>query len=446
MSGPPALVAEIHAGRLDPAENVARAEAAIRERNGALNAVLDHDPEVATPQLAALRARLARGERPPLAGLTATVKDHIAVACWRMTDGSLLHRDRVARADAPAVARLRQAGAILVGRTNMSEFGCKGVTTNRAYGPTGHPLDPALTPGGSSGGAATAVAAGFCDLALASDGGGSIRRPAAHVGILGFKPSTGAVAHPAALSHTATLGAMARDADVLRTAALALRGHDPRDPVSLPMPDAARDPRTVRYAWSPTLGLDVAVDDDALAAAADLVERAAGAGLALERADPVWPQGAGEAGLMPLQHAALAAEWGEVWREDPAAFDPDIALQIEAGLSLMGPEVAAADALSRRIARAAAAFFADGPDLLLSLTTPCPAWPHARLAPETIGGRPCRPRDHAALTPFVNHAFLPAATIPCGHTRGGLPLGLQIVGPRFSDDLVLAATALLAEL
>lgn len=149
---------------------------------------------------------------------------------------------------------------------------------------------------------------------------------------------------------------------------------------------------------------------------------------------------------MPLQHAALAARWGDVWCVDPGVFDPDIAEQIEAGLALSGAEVMAAEAMSRRIAGAAAAFFADGPDLLLSLTTPCPAWPRDRLAPETIGGRPCGPRDHAALTPLVNHAFLPAATVPCGRGRAGLPFGLQIVGPRFSDDLVLAAASVLAGL
>jgi aspartyl-tRNA(Asn)/glutamyl-tRNA(Gln) amidotransferase subunit A len=453
-AGVPAVVAEIHAGRRDPGEPAARADAAIRARNGALNAIPDYDPAVIAPQVERLRARLAAGERPPLAGLAATVKDHIPVAGWRVTDGSALFRDRVARADAPAVARLREAGAILVGRSNMSEFGCKGVTTNRVYGPTGHPLDPALTPGGSSGGAASAVAAGMCDLALASDGGGSVRRPAAHVGVPGFKPSTGAVAHPDGLSHTAVLGLMAREADVLRAAALVLRGPDPRDPVSVALPADGRDPRAARYAWTPTLGLDAAVDAEALAAAEGLAARARAAGLAIGPGAPRWPDGAGEAALMPLQHAALAARWEAEWRADPDVFDPDIAAQIEAGLALRGAEVAAAEAMSRAVAHAAAAFFAGdagdgpggGPDLLLSLTAPCAAWPHDRLAPGTIGGRPCGPRDHAALTPLVNHAFLPAATVPCGRDAAGLPFGLQIVGPRFADNLVLAAAELLAGL
>ena len=148
---------------------------------------------------------------------------------------------------------------------------------------------------------------------------------------------------------------------------------------------------------------------------------------------------------MPLQYAALAAARGATpggpirtssTPTSPPRSRPDCRLD--------GAAVARADALSRRIAGAAAAFFAAGQDLLLSLTTPCPAWPYSRLDPAEIGGLPARPRDHAALTPLVNHAFLPAVTLPCGETADGLPLGLQIIGPRFSDDLVLRAAAAVA--
>jgi aspartyl-tRNA(Asn)/glutamyl-tRNA(Gln) amidotransferase subunit A len=149
---------------------------------------------------------------------------------------------------------------------------------------------------------------------------------------------------------------------------------------------------------------------------------------------------------MPLQHAALAAAWGAEWRDDPTLFDPDVAVQIEAGLALRGRDVAAAEALSRAVAGAAARFFAGGPQLLLSLTTPCAAWPHDRLGPAEIGGVAVGPRAHAALTPLLNHAFLPAISIPLGETSGGLPLGMQIAGPRFADDRVLEAAAGIAAL
>ena len=228
------LLGEIRAGRADAGEAVFRACEAIRELNPALNAIVGHDPAVAdlqvTSQLDQLRARLRAGERPPLAGMPVAVKDHIHVAGWPATEGSVLLSDHIAVRDDCAVARLRAAGAILVGRTNMSEFGSKGVTTNRLYGPTRLHLDPTLTPGGSSGGAAVATATGMCALALASDGGGSVRRPAAHAGVVGFKPSAGAIANPRNPSHTAVLGLMARDVGLVALAFAALRGRQPGGP------------------------------------------------------------------------------------------------------------------------------------------------------------------------------------------------------------------------
>ncbi len=436
-----ALVEDVLAGRADAGEAVGRAEAAIRAENPRLNAIVDYDPDLARPQIAALRARLARGERPPLAGLPVTVKDHIHVAGWPATEGYPPFAGRRAAGDDPAVARLRQAGAIVIGRTNMSQFGCKGVTTNPIYGVTRHPADPDLTPGGSSGGAAVAVAAGLAPLALAGDGGGSIRRPAAHCGILGFKPSSGAVPNPRSLSHTGVLGLMATEIDLLARAFAAIRGPDARDPVSVAIAPPP-EPAVLRWAWSPTLGLDLPVDRGVRAAAEAALSRLMAAGLAVEARDPAWPAGAGEEALMPLQHAGLASAWGEAWRNDPDAFDPDIGVQIESGLALDGVSVARGDALSRRIAATAAAFFADGTDLILALTTPCVAWPHDRLGPEVIGGQPAGPRAHAALTPLVNHALLPAISIPCGTAERGLPCALQIIGPRFADDRVIAAARL----
>jgi aspartyl-tRNA(Asn)/glutamyl-tRNA(Gln) amidotransferase subunit A len=306
-------------------------------------------------------------------------------------------------------------------------------------------MDPELTPGGSSGGAAVAVATGMCDVALAADGGGSIRRPAAHVGVAGFKPSTGAIPATNALSHTSVSGLMGRNVADIALAFAVVRGAHPADPLSLTFAAPKHgDLRRLRLGWAPTLGLAAAVDKAAATAAEAAIGRIVAAGFRVTPEAPVWPAGAHEAGLMPLQHAALAARWGEAWRRDPTVFDPDIAVQIESGLALSGVEVATADALSRAVAHAAARFFADGPALLLSLTAPCAAWPLNRLGPERIGGLPAGPRDHAALTPLVNHAFLPALTIPCGTDNSGLPFGLQVIGPRFSDDLVLAAAAAFA--
>ena len=173
----------------------------IDDLNPTLNAVVGEVPRGLDADVALLRKRIARGESLPLAGVPVIVKDTIWVRDQRVTQGSLLFSDFVARQDALAVERLRRAGALVIGMGNSSEFACKGLTTNKVYGLTRHPMDPTLTPGGSSGGCAAAVAARLAPLALGTDGGGSSRRPPAHVGVVGFKPSFGAIADPIGFPH-----------------------------------------------------------------------------------------------------------------------------------------------------------------------------------------------------------------------------------------------------
>lgn len=442
LADPAALAAAVNSGAVAPDAGVKAAHDAIVARNAALNALVDYEPAVAEQQLDVLVRRLKTGERPPLAGVPVAVKDHFQVEGWRYTEGSPLYRDRIAKIDEAVIARLRRAGAILIGRSNMSEFGCKGVTTNLLYGPTRHPIDERLTPGGSSGGAASAVAAGLVPLALASDGGGSVRRPAAHVGAVGFKPSTGAIADPRDFSHTSVFGTVARTVAGVALMFQALAGPDPQDPVALPLPpDSGKSLGTMRIAWSSRLGLDAPVDGDVTEQLGRTIEQLRAAGLRIETADPRWPAGASEEALMPIQHAGLAAAFGSRWRTSPELFDPDIGVQIESGLKLTGVDVSRAHGMSLAIARAAAAFFASGFDLLFSPTTPCPAWPLDRLGPDHIGGVPVGSRAHAVFTPFFNHAFCPAISIPAGNTWTGLPIGLQIVGPRLADWTLLRAAA-----
>lgn len=434
------IAADVLARRSHPGAAAMECADRIDRANPELKAFVDFDRGVLAPQIVALERRLDAGERPTLAGVPVAIKDHIMVEGWRYTEGSLLFRNRIADRDEPVVARLRNAGAILMGRVNMSEFGCKGVTSNRLYGVTVHPVDSALTPGGSSGGAASAVAARLVPLALASDGGGSVRRPAAHVGIVGLKPSTGVLADPRDFSHTSVFGILARSVADAMAMLQALAGCDPRDPVSLPDAAfaAAVPARAPLIAWSPRQGLDVAVDADVACDIERAMERLGEAGWRIERTDPAWPEGASENALMPIQYAALAAAHGASWLREPALFDPVIGRQIATGLALTGAEVAAAYALSVAIARSAAAFFGSGVDALLCPTVPCVAWPHARLDPETIGGAPARTRGHAVFTPFVNHAFCPAVSIPVPRAAGALPVGLQIVAPRLADRALLA--------
>lgn len=435
------IAADVTAGRTSAVESAKAALGRI-EAAKALNAVVTIDPARTLADAAAVDARSRAGEPMPLAGVPVIVKDNVWVGGWRVTQGSRLFADFIAPQDAIAIERLRYAGAVVVGIGATSEFACKGVTSSPLHGPTRHPLDPELTPGGSSGGPAAAVAAGLVPLAIGTDAGGSSRRPPAHVGVAGFKPSYGAIPYgPGFTEPFFGLSVIAPIAATVADIALAfevMEGIDPRDPDSASIAQEPADIAGLRIAFSPRLGLDVAVDDAVANGVVSAVERLAAAGLRVMRDDPVWPAGATEEAIMPLQHAGLAALHGNTFRKDPAVFDPDIANQIEQGLSWSGAEVAGALVASAAIAKAFAAFLGEI-DLLLTPTVPCVAWPLTQLGPNTIGGKAVSPRAHAAFTPFVNHARLPAISIPCGTDRCGLPFGLQIIAARGQDRTLLEA-------
>ncbi|WP_109096696.1 amidase [Azospirillum sp. TSH64] len=445
-----AIAEAVRTGRSSARAATEAALARIAAGNPALNAFVSVDEADALAEADAVDRRLAAGETPLLAGVPVAVKDTIWVAGRRVTQGSRLFADFRAPADAIAVERLRAAGAVIVGMTNSSEFACKGVTTNPLFGPTRHPQDPSLTPGGSSGGPAVAVAAGLVPLALGTDAGGSSRRPPAHVGAVGFKPSFGAIPYGPGFAEPFTgIAVMAPiTADVADATLMfeALSGPDPRDPESIAVaPADSRSPSSLTVAYSPRLGLDAPIDEDVRQAVEHAMEVLERAGVRVVRRDPIWPAGVTETALMPLQHAGLAALYGDAFRRDPAQFDPDIAVQIERGLTLTGPEVAAAQLLGVKVARALAAFFTDT-DLLVGPTTPCVAWPLDRLGPETIGGQAVPPRAHAVFTPLFNHAKVPALSLPCGTGRAGLPVGLQIVAQRGQDRRVLRFAAFIENL
>jgi aspartyl-tRNA(Asn)/glutamyl-tRNA(Gln) amidotransferase subunit A len=435
------IAADVAAGRTSAVE-IAKAALARIEAAKALNAVVTIDPARTLADAVAVDDRLRSGETMPLAGVPIIVKDNIWTGGWSVTQGSRLFADFIAPQDAIAVERLRKAGAVVVGIGATSEFACKGVTTSPLFGPTRHPLDPALTPGGSSGGPAAAVAAGLVPLAIGTDAGGSSRRPPAHVGVAGFKPSYGAIPYGPGFAEPffglSVIAPIAADVADIALAFEAMAGVDPRDPDAAGIAQEAQDIADLRIAFSPRLGLDVAVDDVVADGIASAVARLAVSGLRITHRDPVWPAGATEEAIMPLQHAGLAALYGDAFRKDPTVFDPDIAKQIERGLSWSGTDVAGALIASTAITNAFAAFFSDT-DLLLAPTVPCVAWPFTQLGPDMIGGRPASPRGHAVFTPFVNHARLPAISIPCGTDTRGLPFGLQIIARRGQDRTLLRA-------
>jgi aspartyl-tRNA(Asn)/glutamyl-tRNA(Gln) amidotransferase subunit A len=436
--------AAVLSGAAHPREAVEIALDAAAALNPALNALTVIDADGARAQADALAGRLKRGERPPLAGAPLIVKDNIWVEGLRITQGSRLFADFVAPQDAIAVARARTAGAIVIGIGACSEFACKGQTETPLHGVTRNPADLSRTPGGSSGGCAAAVGARIAPLALGTDAGGSSRRPPAHCGVVGFKPSLGAIPYGPSFAEAgwdiSSVCPITRDVGDAAALFEALAGPDPFDAASFLALEVARPVDTLRIGWAPTFGLDVPVDADVAALTAGAVARLRAAGFAIADMAPDWPEGLGETAIMPLQHAGLAALHGAAWRADPGRFDPDIGAQIDSGLALSGTDVARALDASLAIRRTLGAFFARC-DLLLTPTTPCPAWPVGQRGPETIGGLPARPRGHAAFTPLVNHARAPAISIPCASTADGLPLGLQIVAGVGRDRTLLAAAA-----
>ena len=409
----------------------------------ALNAVVTSDVERTLAEAATIDHRVALGDDMPLAGVPVVVKDNIWVEGWRVTQGSRLFADFIAPCDAIAVERLKTAGAVIVGMGATSEFACKGVTTSRLFGPTRHPLNPELTPGGSSGGPATAVAAGLVPLAIGTDAGGSSRRPPAHVGVVGFKPSYGAIPYGPGFAEPffgiSAIAPIARNVADTALAFEAMAGFDPRDSDSTAIESDPVGTSARRIAFAPTLGLGATVDSVIADRLEVVVRHLCRTGLLIARRDPVWPPGATEEALMPLQHAGLAAIYGADFLKDPEQFDPDIARQIERGLSWKGTDIAAALAASSAIKDAFTAFFHEF-DLLLAPTVPCVAWPLVQLGPTMIGGKEARPRAHAVFTPFVNHARLPAISIPCGYDANGLPFGLQVIARRGHDRLLLRTT------
>ena len=421
--------------------------------NPALNALVQFHPDQVRADAADVDWRLAAGAKLPLAGLPVTVKDNVWVAGYVQQQGSRLFDGFVAPRDAWVVGRLKALGAVVLGITNCSEFACKGNTVNLVYGATRHPHDPTLTPGGSSGGAAAALAAGLGLLAIATDAGGSVRRPAAHTGLVGLKPSPGLIPHPWGFAEPnyglSVIGLLGRDVGDVAWLFDLLIAFDASDPSAPPLPvglgagELQTPSRDLRIGWSPRLGCGFAVDNDVATTLQARVDTLRTQGWNIADADPVWPDGAREYPLIKLQHAGLHALYGHHLVADRHLIDPDLLAQIELGGSVTAADLAAALRMRERITRALAVYF-DSFDLLLTPTAPVTAWPVDQLAPPLIEGQPASYRGHAAFTPLFNYAGVPALSVPAGLVRG-LPVGMQVIAPRYEDARVLQFSAVLEE-
>jgi aspartyl-tRNA(Asn)/glutamyl-tRNA(Gln) amidotransferase subunit A len=446
-----ALATQVQTGTTTAAAVADHFIARVQALNPALNALVQFHPDRVRAEALDIDRRLFSGARLPLAGVPVTVKDNVWVAGYAQQQGSRVFDGFVAPRDAWVVARLKALGAVVLGITNCSEFACKGNTVNLVYGATRHPQDQALTPGGSSGGAVAALAAGLGLLAIATDAGGSTRRPAAHTGLVGLKPSPGLIPHPwgfaepnFGLSVIGLLGRCVADVAWLFDQLMAFDAGDPAAPplpVDLGVGDLQPPPRNLRIGWSPQLGCGFAVDADVAAALQARVDALRAQGWSIRDADPAWPDGTREYPLIKLQHAGLHALYGQHLAAGHPPIDPDLAAQITLGASVTPADLAAALRLRERISSALADYF-DRFDLLLTPTAPVTAWPIDQLGPPMIGGMPAGPRGHAAFTPLFNYAGVPAISVPAGTVRD-LPVGMQVVAPRYEDARAMQFAAIL---
>ena len=381
----------------------------------------------------------------PLHGVPVSVKDLIALGGAPFTLGSRSMADNVASADAAAVERLRNAGAIIIGKTTTSEYGCKAVGESPLTGSTRNPWDPAKTAGGSSAGAAASVAAGVTAVAVGTDGGGSIRIPAALCGLVGVKAQFGRVpvypmpATPT-LAHVCPLARNVRDAALLFAA---LAGYDPRDPHSVPQPvpdviaACERDPRALRIAWSPTYGY-APVEPEVRA----IAERAARAfvGLGCSVDEVAAPFGADPADLWTAEfYAGIGARLGPVLRTRPELLDPDVAAVVERAIAIRAEDYYRAVFGRYEFRERVSRFFANY-DLLLSPTLPVAGVDAGVAIPAGLSDRNIV--TWVCFTYPFNLTGQPAASIPAGFTTAGLPVGLQLVArPYREEDLFAAAAA-----
>jgi aspartyl-tRNA(Asn)/glutamyl-tRNA(Gln) amidotransferase subunit A len=440
----------LRARTLSPVELVEAHLARIELANPAINAYVTLCAERALEEARAAQGAILGGSDnlPPLLGIPVSIKDLVFTEGVRTTSGSRIFADRVPDQDAHSVARLRQAGAIVLGKTNTPEFGFKAVTDNPLFGATRNPWDLSRTSGGSSGGAAAAAAAGLAPLNLGTDGGGSIRIPASLCGIFGLKPAYGRVSNSPTPIGWTSLGHPGPMTRTVRDAALMLQcmaGPSELDRISLP----ATDDDWVRAVETAPSGLKVGftldwggkqpLDPEVRRLVSDAV-RVFVSDLGCEVVDEAPDLEAATAIFNAVVSGYTAGELSPYlphWRDQ---MDPALVRYIErTNATLTLADFIQADQARNLLAREVGAFF-EKFDLLLTPTLAVPAFDLEAGFPRNIDGVSADPLTWLMTYPF-NLTGHPAASIPCGFTSEGLPVGLQVVGRRFAEATVLQACA-----
>jgi amidase len=442
-------------GTLSPVELLDACLSRIAAVNPAVNAVVTLAEDEARSAARAAEAAIMRGESlGPLHGLPVLIKDTQDTAGLRTTYGSPLFADHVPAADAGSVARLRAAGAIILGKTNTPEWAAGGNTRNPVHGATGNAFDPARSAAGSSGGSAVALACGMAPLASGSDTGGSLRNPAAYAGIVGFRPSYGLVPSERRIfgwSNLPTDGPMARTVADAALMLSVMASDDARDPLSYTLPNEPVRGRRERWAPPPPVALSklrvAATEDFGFAPTEAHIRRVFGD--RVTKLSPLFadcgfatPDCAGaDQAFAVLRAAVFLATHEKNYRERPDMLGPNVRANVEEGLNYSLKDYARAAADQTRIYRSFQQFFAQH-DILISPAITLSPRPWTELYPAEIDGTPTRSYFHwLALAYAVTLAGHPALSLPLGKDEAGMPFGLQIVGPRGGDAMVLGVAA-----
>jgi aspartyl-tRNA(Asn)/glutamyl-tRNA(Gln) amidotransferase subunit A len=425
----------------DPLACLELAQRRIEKLNARLNAIIAVAPDLRSQAERSARRYADRRPLSLLDGVPVLVKDNILAAGMPCVWGSRVFRDFVPEADELPVARLRAAGALIVGKTNVPELTFEGITWNPVFGATRNPYDLELTPGGSSGGSVAAVASGLTPVALGTDGGGSIRRPASHTGLVGLKPSIGAVPRvnslPMMLLDLEVIGPLARTVEDTRTLFDVIAGPDPRDRRSLFSLEVKRsEPLRVLYVQrfgDAPLDREIAASVDAAARALESL------GCRLET------------GSLPLDLGPLNAFWARFGAAGVAyvmsmhpgkehLLGPRFQRMLEDGRKVSAAEYLAGFELFERLRREAQSLFARW-DVVMTPSAAALPWPAEQLYPETIDGQQVGPRGHAVYTAWVNACGIPAINLPCAASSRGLPIGFQLAAAFGADRLLLGVAA-----
>jgi aspartyl-tRNA(Asn)/glutamyl-tRNA(Gln) amidotransferase subunit A len=427
---------------LTPLEVAQACLARLEAVNPQLNAVIARRDTRFLEEAQAATVRHARGQPlSALDGIPLTVKDSLFTADLPTTWGTPGLRSYQSRHDELAVARARAAGALIIGKTNVPEFALEGYTANPLFGVTRNPWDLRLTPGGSSGGAVAAVASGIAPLAIGQDGGGSIRRPAAHAGLVGLKPTLSAVPRehvlPSLLLDFEVIGPLARSVADARLLFETLRGPSSVDRSSLAAAYAAAQPPRkgpLRVLYVERLG-NAPLDPQVAASVGRAVGQVAALGhrvdagplpLDLDFFSEAWPQ-VGQIGLARMFEAnpTWEAQASEKYRE-----------MAESGRRLPAARLWQILAHVAQLRRDVAAVFT-GVDVIVMPAVAALPWAAEQAYPTHIDGQEVGPRGHAIYTGWVNAAGLPGLALPCQPSVEGLPIGMQLIGAYGADEMLL---------